>query len=173
MKNAVTYLGKDGTLYYDWQEKKKADAKWEQQERQNKLIKEQNRLLRGDKSSNISDGQFGVMTMLSQFKDESNGKMSKQDAIKLMDLKSSVIMHFALMLILYPILYMGVLEAILNGIFFAIPNVLWNIENYMDAPIGKPLIAVHLVYSICLLLKYKKLHKKVLLKCNKTKKTKK
>lgn len=30
MKNAVTYLGKDGTLYYDWQEKKKADAKWEQ-----------------------------------------------------------------------------------------------------------------------------------------------
>lgn len=46
MKNAVTYLGKDGTLYYDWQEKKKADAKWEQQERQNKLLEEQNNLIK-------------------------------------------------------------------------------------------------------------------------------
>ena len=40
------YYGKDGTFYETWNEMRQANAKWEQQERQNNLLKEQNRLIR-------------------------------------------------------------------------------------------------------------------------------
>ena len=40
------YYGKDGTFYETWNEMRQANAKWEQQERQNNLLREQNRLIR-------------------------------------------------------------------------------------------------------------------------------
>lgn len=40
------YIGKDGAYYNDYNTMRKADAQWEQRERQNKLLEEQNRLLR-------------------------------------------------------------------------------------------------------------------------------
>lgn len=42
----VGFWGKDGTHYNTWNEKRQADVKWEQQEKQNKLIAEQNKLIR-------------------------------------------------------------------------------------------------------------------------------
>lgn len=46
MNNNLNWAGKDGCLYGSWQEKRKADVKWEQQEKQNKLLQEQNNLMR-------------------------------------------------------------------------------------------------------------------------------
>lgn len=46
MKNNLNWAGKDGCLYGSWQEKRKADVKWEQQEKQNKLLQEQNNLIK-------------------------------------------------------------------------------------------------------------------------------
>lgn len=40
------HYGKDGTWYDTWNEMRKADVKWEQQEKQNRLIEEQNRILK-------------------------------------------------------------------------------------------------------------------------------
>lgn len=40
------FWGKDGTYYNTWDEMKRADVKWEQQDKQNRLIAEQNRLIR-------------------------------------------------------------------------------------------------------------------------------
>ena len=38
-------IGKDGANYNSYNELVKANAKWEQQERQNRLLEEQNRLM--------------------------------------------------------------------------------------------------------------------------------
>lgn len=40
------YIGKDGTYYNTWREKQQADVKWEQQDKQNRLLEEQNRIMR-------------------------------------------------------------------------------------------------------------------------------
>lgn len=40
------YYGKDGTGYNTWDEMRKADKRWEQQEKQNRLLEEQNKLIR-------------------------------------------------------------------------------------------------------------------------------
>lgn len=40
------HYGKDGTFYDTWNEKRQADVKWEQQEKQNRLLEEQNKLIR-------------------------------------------------------------------------------------------------------------------------------
>lgn len=40
------YIGKDGTYYNTWNEMKQADVKWEQQDKQNRLIAEQNKLIK-------------------------------------------------------------------------------------------------------------------------------
>ena len=45
MGKTYRHYGKDGTFYDTWDEMRKANARWEQQEKQNKLIEEQNKLL--------------------------------------------------------------------------------------------------------------------------------
>ena len=40
------YYGKDGTGYNTWDEMRKADKRWEQQEKQKRLLEEQNKLIR-------------------------------------------------------------------------------------------------------------------------------
>lgn len=45
MGETYRHYGKDGTFYDTWNEMRKANARWEQQEKQNKLIEEQNKLL--------------------------------------------------------------------------------------------------------------------------------
>ena len=40
------FWGKDGTSYNTWDEMKRANVKWEQQDKQNRLIEEQNNLIK-------------------------------------------------------------------------------------------------------------------------------
>lgn len=161
--------GKDGKWYKNdhdglndmWA----ANSRWNQQERQNKLLQEQNRLQkernklmknqqRQNKnydSDGISSSQIFVSEILNKFHSESKGKISRQNALKLADKKSSIIMHASFMIIVIPLCLTGFVDVIIDTIL-KIFGIWINFNS--DAMIGKSLLAVYIVYFIYLVVSY-------------------
>lgn len=161
--------GKDGKWYKNdhdglndmWA----ANSRWNQQERQNKLLQEQNRLqkernklMKNQQRQNknydndgISSSQIFVSEILNKFHSESKGKISRQNALKLADKKSSIIMHASFMIIVIPLCLTGFVDVIIDTIL-KIFGIWINFNS--DAMIGKSLLAVYIVYFIYLVVSY-------------------
>ncbi|HJJ05418.1 MAG TPA: hypothetical protein OIM45_06200 [Clostridiaceae bacterium] len=151
----INHVGKDGVVYHSWDEYKKANARWEQQERQNKLLEEQNNLLR--KQNNISYPNM-PLTENAEKAFDSIGlgeSMSSMNPIisKFNDIKFALFLHTFGIIIIFFIANAGIIDSFL---YYCLRIGTGNTDN----KIGLGIFAVYSIYYIFLFikkLKYKKL----------------
>ena len=151
----INHVGKDGVVYHSWEECKKANARWEQQERQNKLLEEQNNLIR--KQNNVSSPNM-PLTENAEKAFDSIGlgeSMSSMNPIisKFNDIKFALFLHTFGIIIIFFIANAGIIDSFL---YYCLKIGTGNTEN----KIGLGIFAVYLMYYILLYIKrikYKKL----------------
>lgn len=165
--------GKDGTFYKNVNEQIRADQAWLQRDRQNKLLEEQNKLLKKQnelkQSNNTTKNEDftsadAANLILDRFYTESNGKMSKEEALKLLDIKSSLILHLSCLLAFGWMLYIGLLDFLFGILSFIpiFPFFSFEVNEWEDARYGRPILIIWIIYTVYLIIKYNTLHKKVL-----------
>ena len=158
----INHVGKDGVVYHSWEECKKANARWEQQERQNKLLEEQNNLLR--KQNNVSSPNMPLTKNAEKAFDSIGLGSSMLDTnpiiSKLNDIKFALFLHTFGIIIIFFIANAGIIDSFL---YYCLRIGTGNTEN----KIGLSIFAVYLMYYILLYIKkikYKKLSLKKLKK---------
>lgn len=155
----INHVGKDGVVYHSWEECKKANARWEQQERQNKLLEEQNKLLKQQNNSNNYSSSSNIpLTEFDKKAFDSIGlgeNMSSTNPIisKFNDIKFALFLHTFGIIIIFFIANAGIIDSFL---YYCLKIGTGNTEN----KIGLGIFAVYLLYYVFLFIKrikYKKL----------------
>ena len=122
--------GKDGSVYHDANEAVRANARWDQQEKQNKLIKEQNELLRKQMNKNNSNSGISMS--------------SRESAI--IDKFVDFIIPAFFIIIGFIIAKFGIIDALISGIFMMFKiDIGWNSEQNQ---IGMILLAVSIIIYV-------------------------
>ncbi|MBR3255871.1 MAG: hypothetical protein IKF97_06670 [Clostridia bacterium] len=160
MGKTYRHYGKDGTFYDTLDEMRKADARWEQQEKQNKLLEEQNNLLKQQNNSNNYSSSYNAPLTEStensfSAKDELKYSLSSTNPIvcKYDDIKFALFFHTVGIIIIFLIANAGIIDSFL---YYCLRIGTGNTDN----KIGLGIFTVYLMYYILLYikkLKYKKL----------------
>lgn len=165
---SALWHSKNGVAYDNIFEAKEKSVEWEQRERQNKLLEEQNRLLRERNSGNSYNYTKTYEPEYHEILSKRFGKkVSREEVEPITDTRFKIFMHSIFLGLLSIPLCVGMLEALLNVILLTL-NITDNYATLEDGVVGKPVVAIWIIYIIYLYLKQKRLYNE--LKVKKTKK---